>query len=58
MLSIMEYVDNMARVEMPDGIHKKVKYYAIDNELNVPQAYEELVLLALDNLEGKNVNIE
>lgn len=33
----------MTRVEIIENVHKKVKRYALDKDLSVPDAYAELI---------------
>ncbi len=44
----------MPKVEMPDGLHKEVKKFAVDHDLAVKDAYARLVQYALEQKHDKN----
>jgi len=44
----------MPKVDMPDGLHKEVKKFAVDHDLSAKDTYAKLVKYALDQKFDKN----
>ncbi len=44
----------MPKVEVPDGLHKEVKKFAVEHDLSIKDAYSKLVEYALEQKFDKN----
>lgn len=44
----------MPKVDMPDGLHKEVKKFALEHDLSLKEAYAMLVQYALEQKFDKN----
>jgi hypothetical protein len=44
----------MPKVEVPDGLHKEVKKFAVEHDLSIKDAYSKLVQFALEQKFDKN----
>jgi hypothetical protein len=44
----------MPKVEMPDGLHKEVKKFAVDHDLSLKDTYACLVRYALEQKHDKH----
>ncbi|MGA9140494.1 MAG: hypothetical protein WBZ29_09735 [Methanocella sp.] len=44
----------MPKVEMPDGLHKEVKKFAVEHDLSIKDAYAKLVQYSLEQKHDKH----
>jgi hypothetical protein len=44
----------MPKVEMPDGLHKEVKKFAVEHDLSIKDAYAKMVQFALEQKHDKH----